>query len=442
MAPFALDVRYGPRKFRIACRGPTTVARAKRAICRRTRVEAATLRTAERALDDAEVIESAATLVLVDSRSKLPPARAAQGCRGDVAQALQYYRVAYTLVFVRAAPDASATVVSRRLQGDLLRATPAADNWVRVDGGFMMLEKPGLGRLLEPLCADEFEAASAAADARVAATRRETEALVERSCAAALATAAPGADEGALRARIRADVLRRTAAAEMTRTHHLASRAIVGAPAGSATCTEADAFVASTRLVDGLLAKGYVVAEDVLDAETARAARQEAESCDERLKPTLQALTGTRSDRVGWFGAADLAANGCPTLARLARLQRGVAAAINSDGRWRETLTVPASSMLSCYGAGGRYRKHTDNSRGADGVCGNARALTCICYLNPDWAAEDGGALRIYDESGDSVEVVVPAAGRVVVFDSFLEHEVLEARRDRYALTFWVFAER
>ena len=142
MAPFALDVRYGPRKFRIACRGPTTVARARRAICRRARVEAATLRTAERALDDAEVIESAATLVLVDSRSKLPPARAAQ--------ALQHYRVAYALVFVREAPGASATVVGRRLQGDLVRATPAADNWVRVDGGFMMLEKPGLGRLLEP----------------------------------------------------------------------------------------------------------------------------------------------------------------------------------------------------------------------------------------------------------------------------------------------------
>ena len=83
MAPFALDVRYGPRKFRIACRGPTTVARARRAICRRARVDAATLRTAERALDDAEVIESAATLVLVDSRSKLPPTCAAQ--------ALQHY---------------------------------------------------------------------------------------------------------------------------------------------------------------------------------------------------------------------------------------------------------------------------------------------------------------------------------------------------------------
>ena len=115
MAPFALDVRYGPRKFRIACRGPTTVARAKRAISRRVRCDAATLRTAERALDDAEVIESAATLVLVDSRSKLPPTCAAHRCGdGGVAQASQHYRVAYALVFVREAPGASATVVGPR----------------------------------------------------------------------------------------------------------------------------------------------------------------------------------------------------------------------------------------------------------------------------------------------------------------------------------------
>ena len=140
------------------------------------------------------------------------------------------------------------------------------------------------------------------------------------------------------------------------------------------------------------------------------------------------------------MSADDFAAKGCPTLARLARLQRGIAAAINAKACWPETLTVPAQSMLSCYGAGGRYRYHRDNSK-TDGVCANARALTCICYLNPDWTAGDGGALRIYEASGRSVDVA-PAAGRVVVFDSFLGHKVLEARRDRYALTFWVFADR
>ena len=70
MAPFALDVRYGPRKFRLACRGPTTVARARRAVCRRARVEAATLQTAERALDDAEVLDGATVLELVEASQR------------------------------------------------------------------------------------------------------------------------------------------------------------------------------------------------------------------------------------------------------------------------------------------------------------------------------------------------------------------------------------
>ena len=72
-------------------------------------------------------------------------------------------------------------------------------------------------------------------------------------------------------------------------------------------------------------------------------------------------------------------------------------------------------------------------------------------YLNPDWAlGRDGGALRLYEErpSPDDEATrtlaaeVAPAEGRVVVFDSFRGHEVRRARRDRFALTFWVFADR
>lgn len=99
MAPFALDVRYGARKFRLACRGPTTVARAKRAVCRRACLDAATLRTTERALNDAEIIDSAAALELVE-------------------EALQHYRVNYALVFVRAA-----STPRRRLRGGAFKAT-------------------------------------------------------------------------------------------------------------------------------------------------------------------------------------------------------------------------------------------------------------------------------------------------------------------------------
>ena len=71
--------------------------------------------------------------------------------------------------------------------------------------------------------------------------------------------------------------------------------------------------------------------------------------------------------------------------------------------------------------------------------------------MNPGWAPDrDGGALRIYEEvpSPDDEATrtlaaeVAPAEGRVVVFDSFRGHEVCRARRDRFALTFWIFADR
>ena len=230
-------------------------------------------------------------------------------------------------------------------------------------------------------------------------------------------------------------------ATKATEAHHKASRCVVGAPAGPAACAAADAFARDARLVDGLLADGFVVVDGLVlatDAER-RAARAEAESVDKagRLEATIQQAAGTRDDRIAWVSApdragifpseltrpasdgprecpaavpapecltadapsrrpgrrrsfetsaadaspetkspargrgaaaelwaaqaADLDASGCPTLAALARLQRGLAAAINADGRWRERLTVPAASMLACYGAGGRYKWHRDN---------------------------------------------------------------------------------
>ena len=68
---------------------------------------------------------------------------------------------------------------------------------------------------------------------------------------------------------------------------------------------------------------------------------------------------------------------------------------------------------------------------------------------NPDWDAdEDGGLLRIFpgttalDEApSDAAEVVevAPVGGRLVIFDSFLWHEVLPARnKARFAVTLWI----
>ena len=65
-------------------------------------------------------------------------------------------------------------------------------------------------------------------------------------------------------------------------------------------------------------------------------------------------------------------------------------------------------------------------------------------YLNePDWGENDGGELECFvSEHGGGLEVdkkiVRPLGGTIVLFDSRkIKHQVLAARRDRYAMTQW-----
>lgn len=86
----------------------------------------------------------------------------------------------------------------------------------------------------------------------------------------------------------------------------------------------------------------------------------------------------------------------------------------------------------AAYPPGGGYARHRDRFRDSD-----ARVVSLVTYLNEDWDAGDGGALRLYldDEGGDGVEVA-PTRGSVC-FLSELEHEVLPARRERLSIAAW-----
>ncbi len=84
------------------------------------------------------------------------------------------------------------------------------------------------------------------------------------------------------------------------------------------------------------------------------------------------------------------------------------------------------------YPPGAYYKRHLDQFKKDD-----HRRLSVICYLNPNWTAQEGGQLRIYLEPG-SVDVL-PIAGRLVCFRSdLLEHEVLPATRPRLSITGWM----
>mmetsp|Transcript_9437 Transcript_9437/g.38226 ORF Transcript_9437/g.38226 Transcript_9437/m.38226 type:complete len:588 (+) Transcript_9437:57-1820(+) len=95
-------------------------------------------------------------------------------------------------------------------------------------------------------------------------------------------------------------------------------------------------------------------------------------------------------------------------------------------------------AMLAEYpGCGARFVRHVDNT-GRDG-----RRLTVLCYLNPDYAGEHGGALKVYeaaDADGTRGVEVAPAAGTIAMFYADeTPHEVLPSARSRHSFTVWYY---
>lgn len=128
-----------------------------------------------------------------------------------------------------------------------------------------------------------------------------------------------------------------------------------------------------------------------------------------------------RGDRIHWLVTPMEAEEGA--LALLEQLRTGL----------NEELGLGLFELechYAVYPSGGRYARHLDRS-----PAGAERVVSMVLYLNEGWEAADGGVLRVY---ADPPVDVVPAGGTLVLFMSeALEHEVLEARRERRSLTGW-----
>mmetsp|Transcript_27077 Transcript_27077/g.35503 ORF Transcript_27077/g.35503 Transcript_27077/m.35503 type:complete len:260 (-) Transcript_27077:80-859(-) len=108
-----------------------------------------------------------------------------------------------------------------------------------------------------------------------------------------------------------------------------------------------------------------------------------------------------------------------------------------------------SSFMGAIYpGDGSGYICHRDSSPDCPG-----RKLTVLFYLNHDWEESDGGQLVIYkdaaDDEGNLSEdklepsiTINPIGGRLVIFVSSMEHEVLPCYRQRMAITSWFYNRR
>jgi len=85
-----------------------------------------------------------------------------------------------------------------------------------------------------------------------------------------------------------------------------------------------------------------------------------------------------------------------------------------------------------------RYHRHVDAFRSDEN-----RRVSIVLYLNFDWRPEHDGRLLLYPENnkGGSVEIL-PKVGRLVLFESVLEHEVLPATQRRYSITGWMLRDK
>jgi len=85
----------------------------------------------------------------------------------------------------------------------------------------------------------------------------------------------------------------------------------------------------------------------------------------------------------------------------------------------------------SIYPVGSIYSRHRDRFRNDD-----ARILSLVCYLNPDWPETAGGHLRLYLKDGDLD--IAPQLGTSVIFSSEeIEHEVMPSAQTRYSIAAW-----
>ncbi|CAE8629648.1 unnamed protein product [Polarella glacialis] len=183
------------------------------------------------------------------------------------------------------------------------------------------------------------------------------------------------------------------------------------------------------------------------------------------LSPLHSQAASTRSDRIAYLRTAEVSdqvselmdALPCPPgCLQAVRALEGLAAAL--DQRLDLGLLRPRRCMVACYGPGGFYVPHRDNSFDPkSGTWLNNRSLTAILYLNEGasdasgasgaWPEERGGCLRCFldaspeDKRGASAQKVVdifPKGGQLVLFDSRrLLHEVRPTTQQRLALSVW-----
>ncbi|RMH93611.1 2OG-Fe(II) oxygenase [Lysobacter pythonis] len=132
-----------------------------------------------------------------------------------------------------------------------------------------------------------------------------------------------------------------------------------------------------------------------------------------------------RGDRTLWLDDERCGAAARTYLGQLDALRLGLNRALFLGLRETE-------AHYALYAPGARYMRHRDRFRDSD-----ARVVTVVGYLNPDWRVADGGELRLYDDDGRHRDIP-PHDATSLCFLSEREHEVLVTHRPRMSIAAWL----
>jgi SM-20-related protein len=186
-------------------------------------------------------------------------------------------------------------------------------------------------------------------------------------------------------------------------------------------------------IADDLAANGWVQQNRFLPPELTRALAAECHALMARnalkqaeighgRQQTLQRTV--RGDRIAWLKAGQ-----SPACDQYLALMESLRVMLN------RTLYLGLDeyeSHFACYAPGALYLPHLDRFRDDD-----CRTVSAVIYLNQDWQAADGGALRLHPQ-GAAARDIAPLGSRLVLFLSAdMLHEVLPATRNRISLAGW-----
>lgn len=198
-------------------------------------------------------------------------------------------------------------------------------------------------------------------------------------------------------------------------------------------CRTADAD-AIASVIDAIATRDYAIAPDFIDDATVAALRSRALALDEAglfspaaigRGPGRAARADIRGDRVCWLDPSACDPAERSLFARLDALRLAVNGTLHLG-------LFELEGHYAIYPAGRGYARHVDRFRDED-----SRVLSIVVYLNEEWHAEDGGALRLHRPRGRTLDVA-PRSGTLAAFLSDrVAHEVIPATRPRISIAGW-----